>query len=240
MKKILTVCIVVAGLYAQQPPSWEMCGEISPTISTVYEIIETPDGSILAATDANANPTAVIWKSTDGGQTWNYVLIAPSSLYRCYDLEITPSGRIYAVVCWDYYTSDILIYYSDNNGTNWSLLPQPRIPLKVIFSTYGQINDIGLKYHNGKLYIWGPNITPPYSKGGPYHAECWFYDENTSKWGKWDLPFSYKGFAIEKGPGPVPGNTYLYLGTAFNGARVIRINEPIGILERKNSNRREK
>ncbi|MEO0297168.1 MAG: sialidase family protein [candidate division WOR-3 bacterium] len=180
-------------------------------------------------------PYTVIWKTTDGGNTWSPKLNVSSNSYNCYDLEITPSGRVYAIVAWPHFNSDILIYYSDDNGETWTQLAQPRIPLRVIYSTYFSPSDIRIKYHNGKLYLWGAASRPPYSTGGPlFHTECWFYDENTSQWKKWDI-LTNPGFVIEKGPGPLPGQTYLYLGTAYTSgtAKVIRINQPIGNLQKK-------
>ena len=242
MKKCVAICIMAIGLYALQPPSWEMCGEIHPNVTTVYDLIETPNGVLIAGTNY-APPSGTVyylWRSTDGGNTWSPCPV-PNAAINCYDLELTPSGRVYAIACYPSYGSDILILYSDNDGITWAQLPQPRIPLKVIFTTW-IVNDIGIKYHNGKLYIWGPVNSPPYSPGGPFfHTELWYYDEASSQWNKWDILTNH-GYAIEKGPGPQTGQTYLYLGTSgpTGAAKVIRLNQPIGNLQNRNLNKGEK
>jgi len=244
MKKCVAICIMAIGLYALQPPSWEMCGEIHPNVSSVGYLVETPNGVLIAGTNVVNMGGGVyhsLWRSTDGGNTWSPCSPINNSVSMSLaGLELVPSGRVYAIYSIDpsYIFLGVRIFYSDDEGQNWVELPQPRIPLGVIFKGY----RIGIKYHNGKLYVWGPKNYPPYSPGGPFfHTELWYYDEASSQWNKWDILTNH-GYAIEKGPGPQTGQTYLYLGTSgpTGAAKVIRLNQPIGNLQNRNLNKGEK
>jgi len=245
MKKYVAICIMAIGLYALQPPSWEMCPEIHSNATSVDYLVETPNGVLIAGTNPvniGGNVYHSLWRSTDGGNTWSPCSpITAGSMYLV-GLELTPSGRVYVIYCISPYLANpvIQIFYSDNDGGTWSELPQPRIPLAVIFRIRSGIPyRIGIKYHNGKLYVWGPKSN---TLGSPiFHTELWYYDEASSQWNKWDILIDH-GFTIEKGPGPQAGQTYLYLGTSgpTGAANVIRLNQPIGNLQNKNLSKEEK
>jgi len=240
MKKYVAICIMAIGLYALQPPSWEVCGEIDPGVTNVYDLVETPNGVLIAATNFVYIGGAYyfFWRSTDGGNTWSLCDIS-YPFYGAYhlDLESTPSGRVYAMYALQRTDGLVhFIFYSDDDGQTWSELPQPRIPLRIIFK-----QKVNIKYHNGKLYVWG--LKSSIHGGSPiFHTELWYYDEASSQWNKWDILPTEHGFTIEKGPGPQAGQTYLYLGTSSStgSAKVIRINQPIGNLQNKNLSKEEK
>ncbi len=228
MKRIfLILCTAGITLYAQQPPSWEMTGETATNVTRVYDIVETPSGVLIAGVRIGGGTTYSIFRSTDGGNTWTNVLTGPSSATYCSDLEVTPSGRIYAALVQWYNYSSVWIYYSDDDGVTWTELPQPRIPLGEVFNRAG--DPVGIKYDNGVLYVFGRS--QGYYQGPLFHGEVWYYTEATGKWAKWDLVnlnAQEGGWTIEIGPGPSAGN-YLYLGTYSTGT-VIRSQNPVSLL----------
>ncbi|MEM9847339.1 MAG: CARDB domain-containing protein [Bacteroidota bacterium] len=80
----------------------------------VNKLVVHADGVLLAATRSRIGSNGGIYKSEDGGATWNKVL---SSIYTnsigC-DLEIAADGAIYAAIYFDG------IYKSTNGGNTWN------------------------------------------------------------------------------------------------------------------------
>lgn len=231
MKKYVVIIAIIGISYALQPPSWELTGDI-PVAITSYDIVETSSGALLVGiSEWTSGSHAIIYRSTDGGNTWTGVCYPNLYGGSCWDLEATPSGRVYASMNLSNGVEQ-RIYYSDDDGQTWNLL-QTRIPLNEIFNGVNNTSytPVGLKYHNGKLYVFGRNKPiSSYHQGPLFHGEVWYYDEATSTWGKYDLinlNADQGGWTIETGPGPSAG-TYLYLGT-YNTGTVIRSNNPISL-----------
>lgn len=239
MRKIglLLLLAVLIFIYALVPPSWELTGDI-PIAITTYDVVETPSGALLAAiAEWTSGSDAIVYRSTNGGDTWTGVCYPVLFGGSCWDLEVSSSGRIYASMNLSNGVEQ-RIYYSDDDGVTWSQL-SIRIPLSEIY--YGTNSTfrtpVGLKCYNNKLYVFGRSKGS--AQGPLFHGEVWIYDEVSDSWSKWDvvdLNADDGGWTIETGPGPAAG-TYLYLGT-YNTGTVIRSNSVITLKEKGEKNRR--
>jgi hypothetical protein len=235
---ILLIVVGIAGvLYGLQPPSWELTGDI-PVALTAYDVVETPSGALLAAiAEWTSGSHALVYRSTDGGDTWTGTLFPVLVGGSCWDLELNASGRVYASANLSNGVEQRL-YYSDDDGVTWAQLTM-RIPLNEIYrgANSTAYYPVGLKCHDDKLYVFGRSKGT--SQGPLFHGEVWIYDEIGLTWSKWDLVdlnADEGGWTIETGPGPGAG-TYLYLGT-YNTGTVIRSTNPLAATSSEKNPRR--
>jgi PKD repeat protein len=95
--------------------------KVHPTTGDVY----------LATGRAYSTSTGAIWRSTDGGTTWNKVIDGGNAVYT--DIEIAANGLMYATLSSSATTTFKGIYRS-TNGTDWTNITPADMP-----ASYGRV-----------------------------------------------------------------------------------------------------
>ncbi|WP_053337251.1 IPT/TIG domain-containing protein [Microscilla marina] len=90
--------------------------KVHPTTGDVY----------LATGRAYSTSTGAIWRSTDGGTTWNKVIDGGNAVYT--DIEIAANGLMYATIASSSTTAFKGIYRS-TNGTDWTDITPASMPV---------------------------------------------------------------------------------------------------------------
>ncbi len=99
----------------------------------INKIVIRPDNSSILFAATSGAPG--LWKSTDGGGSWNKISISTSSTF-CVDLVIDPSNNNNMYAAYGLFTTDG-IYKSTNGGTSWSKLTNTFPPTT---QKYGRIS----------------------------------------------------------------------------------------------------
>ena len=111
--------------------TWIATGDLAGA-TDVHTIIQTRDGTILAATEPNGD----VFRTDDGGIAWTNTADVPGARFA-YQLLQTSDGYIYL-------TTDVGVFRTNDKGTTWSATA----PMPGVDQTYVEVESL-----DGYLYV---------------------------------------------------------------------------------------
>ncbi len=151
---ILIFLFLFIGIaWPQSPPGWVVQGNL-PDASGIRDMIQLPwNPNVVLAVgyDRNGWYHASIWKSTNKGNTWSYVFWPGSNddYFRVIDVD-SSKFRIWALGDLTFGNMENSLYYSLDEGDNWTDVPYPNALDSVGYPR-------AMKVVNSKVYYGGWN-----------------------------------------------------------------------------------
>ena len=129
MKRVSFLILwIVFSLQAQSPPDWKPISQI-PEAYTIYDIYQLPwDTNIIFTLghDRYWAWHAALWKSIDGGATWQYKFYQGSDWDKFLEMEVDKATyTIWIMGDLSDRTEESNVYYSLDNGESWEAIPNP-------------------------------------------------------------------------------------------------------------------